>query len=170
MESQGWMLVRRIAVAGIALLLAAAVVCAQDAAKSEPKDPDPIVELFSVRSFAVPHRFSIVEGARVDRPNLRREEHQRDDGQNWVFSRPVDGLTGPTIGQVDIRDQARNYVKQRLVSEILSKTAFGRGLSVFVDTGKTEIDPTRSRLLPFISPKVSAREGGRAAITFTWKF
>ena len=113
---------------------------------------------------------SIVEDARVDRRDFKTEDRRQDDGQNWVFSRPVDGLAGPTIGQVDIRDQARNYVKQRLVSEILSKTALGRGLSVFVDTGKTEIDPSRSRLLPYISPKVSAREGGKAAITFTWKF
>ena len=36
MGSQGWMFVRRIAVAGIALLLACSVVCAQDAAKSFP--------------------------------------------------------------------------------------------------------------------------------------
>src|SRR4029079_19095072 len=116
MQSQGWMFVRRIAVAGIALLLAAAVVCAQDAAKSEPKDPDPIVELFSVRSFAVPHRFSIEEDVRVDRRDFKAEDRRHDDGQNGVFSRPIDGLAGPTIGQVDIRDQARNYVKQRLVS------------------------------------------------------
>jgi hypothetical protein len=168
------MLLRRIAVAGIALLLAASVVCAQDAAAPDDGQkadkPDAIVELFSVRSFAVPRKFSIADDARVDRPDVRPEERRRDDGQTWVFANPVDGLAGPTIGQVDIRDQARNYVKQRIVSEILSKTAFGRGLSVFVDTGKDGVDPTRSRLLPFISPKVSAREGGRAAITFTWKF
>ena len=169
MGSQGWMYVRRIAVAGIALLLAAAVVCAQDASKSDRKERDPIVELFSVRSFAMPHRFK-VEDVRVDGPSRRSEVRHQNDGQTWVFSGPLDGLAGPTIGQVDIRDQARNYVKQRIVTEILSKTALGRGLGVFVDTGRSTIDPTRSRLLPFISPKVSARDGGRAAITFTWKF
>ena len=154
METQGWMFVRRIAVAGIVLLLAAAVVCAQDASKSERKDPDPIVKLFSAKSSVAPRQFSIVEAARIDRPRPRTEA-----------SRPT-----TTINPVDIRNQARNYVKQRILSEILSRTALGRGLSVFVDTGKTGIDPTRSRLLPFISPKVSARDGGRAAITFTWKF
>lgn len=169
MGSQGWMLLRRIAVVGIAVLLAGSVVCAQEVDKAEPKQRDAITELFSVRSFAVPHRFK-VEDVRVDGPNVRSEDRQQNDGQTWVFSGPLNGLTGPTIGQVDIRDQARNYVKQRIVSEILSKTALGRGLSVFVDTGKDGVDPTRSRLLPFISPKVSARDGGRAAITFTWKF
>jgi hypothetical protein len=136
-----------------------------------------IGSLFSARTFAGSRRFSIEAAQGHSLPGVRlRGRGQRDDGVNWVFARPLDGFStgfdqfgNPAVGTIDIRDQARNYVKQKLISEILSKTAFGRGLSVFIDSGKTGLDPERSRLLPFISPKVNAREG-KAALTLTWKF
>jgi hypothetical protein len=134
-----------------------------------------INELFSARSFAGERQISFAAGPRFERPALRAGAHHAD-ATNWVFERPLDGFANgfdafgnPAIGPVDVRGEARNYVRQKIVSEILSRTAFGRGLSVFIDTGKTGPDDTRPRLLPFISPKVDAREG-KAALTLTWKF
>jgi hypothetical protein len=137
--------------------------------------PLPIAQLFSARALATRSRIALADGPRLVGAS-RRAGAASDDGTNWVLARPLDGFANgfdafgnPAVGPVDVRGQARNYVRQRIVTEILSKTALGRSLSVFVDTGRAGQDPDRSRLLPFISPKVNAREG-KAAITLTWKF
>lgn len=133
-----------------------------------------VTRLFSARSYAAPRRIAF-SGVRIDR-QASRVAGRRDDGTNWVFGRPLDGfLTGfdqfgnPAVGQVDFRGEARNFVRQKIVTEILSRTALGRSLSVLVDTGKTGPQEGRSRFVPYVSPKVNAREG-KAAITLTWKF
>ena len=105
----------------------------------------------------------------------RPPQHRAHDGASAPEFRPSTAFPGTqnpqTIGPVvDIRDQARAYVKQRLVTEILSRSAFGRSLSVFIDTGSATLAPDRSKLLPFISPKFKASEGGKVALQFTWKF
>ena len=105
----------------------------------------------------------------------RPPERRARDGSPTPQFRPNTSFPGTQdrLGAepvVDIRDQARAYVKQRLVTEILSRSAFGRSLGVFIDTGSTAISPDRSKLLPFISPKFKASEGGKLALQFTWKF
>jgi hypothetical protein len=75
----------------------------------------------------------------------------------------------------DIRDRARNYIKQQIVKEILSKTAFTRGLGKLIDTGETVTDAdgieraARSKMLPYVSPRVDAGEG-KVELRLTWKF
>jgi hypothetical protein len=137
--------------------------------------PASVTSLFSARSFDDSRRISVAAGPRFDRPGPRGPSGG-DDGVNWVFGRPIDGFSNgfdqfgnPSVGPVDIRGEARAFVRQKIVTEILSRTALGRGLGVLVDTGSTGPVDGRSRLIPFLSPKVNAREG-KAAITLTWKF
>lgn len=202
MGTQQSILARRVAAAGLVLVLAQMLALAQDkgrvpfesafssfartwATKHVP-DPNafsqssnPIGELFSAKSLFQTRRLAIATNGRLDRPAFRlnaKQQRNADDGTNWAFGRPIDGFSSgfdafgnPTIGPADVQAQARNYVKQRIINEILSKTAFGRSLAVFVDSGKSGLDPSRSRLLPFISPKVNLGEG-KVAMTVTWKF
>ncbi|HQR40030.1 MAG TPA: hypothetical protein PLF26_16720 [Blastocatellia bacterium] len=85
------------------------------------------------------------------------------------FANGFDSFGNPAIGPVDIQAQARMYLKQRLVSELLSKTALGRSLGIFIDSGDRSLFDKRSRLIPFISPKVNARSG-QASVGLVWKF
>jgi len=135
---------------------------------------DAVTRLFSARAFAAPGHIAVANGLRLDRPAA--QAGRRSDGTNWVLARPIDGFANgfdqfgnPAVGPVDLRGEARNFVRQKIVTEILSRTALGRGLSVLIDTGKVGPQEGRSRLLPFVSPKLNAREG-KAAITLTWKF
>jgi hypothetical protein len=106
---------------------------------------------------------------------VQRPRRRSGDGERAPEFRPTTPFPGTqdqlgVTPVVDIRDQARAYIKQRLVSEILSRSALGRGLSVFIDTGSNTFSPERSKMLPFISPKFKASEGGKVALQFTWKF
>jgi len=95
----------------------------------------------------------------------------------WILAqRPVDGFANgfdafgnPAIGPVDIQAQARTYLKQRLISEVLSKTAFGRSLSLFIDSGDHRTLDKRSMLIPYVSPKLNA-SAGKASVSLIWKF
>lgn len=201
MGTQQSILARRVAAAGLVLVLAQMLALAQDKGRvpfesafssfartwATKHVPDPsafshtntsLGELFSAKSIFQTRRLAIATTGRLDRPvfRLNAKQQRNDDGTNWAFGRPLDGFSSgfdafgnPTIGPADVQAQARNYVKQRIINEILSKTAFGRSLAVFVDSGRHGLDPNRSRLLPFISPKVNLGEG-KVAMTVTWKF
>jgi hypothetical protein len=134
-------------------------------------------ELFSARSLMRPIRITAADLAAAGTPVFRlsrKRNEARAVGLAGAFApvSPLDDLLGdPTGQQQDIRDRARNYVKQQIVKEILSRSAVGRGLSLFIDTGEQTVRDagTRSKLLPYISPRVDAGEG-KIELQLTWKF
>ena len=143
--------------------------------------PNPLAELTSARSFFTQRRFSLVSATRIDRPAFRMGQRQQsgtvarwdfDPVQASLFGNLLDPDRAGQTGPVDIRRQARLYLKQQIVQNILGRSAFGRGLSLFIDTGVNANDPSltnRSRLLPFLSPEVDVAER-KAAMTLIWKF
>ena len=142
------------------------------------KDRDP--DFASVGSLFAARRFSFAPTTRVDRPAFRLGRRQQGSVAAWEFDPVQASLFGNVLdpkragqtGPVDVRAQARLYLKQQIVQNILGRSAFGRGLSLFIDTGAPTFDPnrtTRSRLLPYLSPEVEVAER-KAAMTFVWKF
>lgn len=156
-------------------------------AKSTVPDPqsfaraNPLAELTSARSFLTQRRFTIGAATRIDRPAFRLGQRQQggavarwdfDPVQASLFGNILDPNRVGQTGPVDVRRQARLYLKQQIVQNILGRSAFGRGLGLFIDTGVHANDPSmtnRSRLLPFLSPEVNVRER-KAAMTLIWKF
>jgi hypothetical protein len=143
--------------------------------------PNPLAELTSSRSFFTQRRFSIGAATRIDRPAFRMGQRQHggsvarwdfDPVQASLFGNILDPSRAGETGPVDVRRQARAYLKQQIVQNILGRSAFGRGLGLFIDTGVPadhESLTNRSRLLPFLSPEFDAREQ-KAAMTLIWKF
>lgn len=137
-----------------------------------------VEELFSARSLMRPIRITAADLAATGTPVFRLSRKRNEAravglaGSAYAPVSPLDDLLGdPTGQQEDIRDRARNYVKQQIVKEILSRSALGRGLSVFIDTGEQALPDTstRSKMLPYISPRVDAGEG-KVELRLTWKF
>ena len=143
--------------------------------------PSPLAEVTSTRSFFTQRRFTIGSATRIDRPAFRMGQRQQsgtvarwdfDPVQASLFGNLLDPDRAGQTGPVDIRRQARLYLKQQIVQNVLGRSAFGRGLSLFIDTGVNANDPSltnRSRLLPFLSPEVDVAER-KAAMTLIWKF
>jgi hypothetical protein len=143
--------------------------------------PERAADFTAAASLFAQRRPTFASVGRLDRQSFRLGRRQKEGAAAaWEFD-PVRAslfgnildpkLTGRT-GPVDIRAQARAYLRQQIVQNILGRSAFGRGLSLFIDTGQPTWDPnqtTRSRLLPYLSPEVDIAEG-KAALTFIWKF
>jgi hypothetical protein len=171
------------AVACAAALALAPMGAAAQEKGEKPADRDTsriesVDELFSARSLMRPIRITAADLAATGTPVFRLSRKRNEaravglSGAAFAPVSPLDDLLGdPTGQQQDIRDRARNYVKQQIVKEILSRSAVGRGLSLFIDTGEQTLRDagTRSRLLPFISPRVDAGEG-KIELQLTWKF
>ena len=156
-------------------------------AESTVPDPNafsranPLAELTSARAFFTQRRFTIGGATRIDRPAFRMGQRQQggavarwdfDPVQASLFGNILDPNRAGETGPVDVRRQARTYLKQQIVQNILGRSAVGRGLGLFIDTGVNANDPSvvnRSRLLPFLSPEVDVGER-KAAMTLIWKF
>lgn len=151
-----------------------------------PPAGSPVSGAASVGSLQLPS-FGLVStssaNATIDAGNLGRNWRAFGDSDpnaqvsNAGWAVPIVGFGNATSGQRDIRDQARSYVKQKLLLEILSRSALGRGLSKFIDPGEAPFGATdtsgqridRSRLLPFISPKLDVGDR-KVAVSLIWKF
>ena len=143
--------------------------------------PDRGADFAATASLFAQRRPTFTNVGRLDRSSFRLGRRQKDGAAPaWEFDPVRASLFGQILdpkqagrtGPVDIRAQARAYLKQQIVQNILGRSAFGRGLSLFIDTGAPTWDPnqtTRSRLLPYLSPEFDAAER-KAALTFVWKF
>lgn len=143
-------------------------------------DREAIEELVAPGSLLAPRHATLadVAGTPVFRLNRRGGATVVGDASGWAapgaFPFGLGSLEDPANRQVDIRRHARNLVKQRIVKEILSRTAFGRGLGLLIDTGAPAAGgpeglDTRSKMLPYVSPNVDASEG-KVELRLTWKF
>lgn len=129
-----------------------------------------------VGAFSGQRRIDVSSMGAMDRSvlDLRPRKTQQT---SWQFSRQTpdgfangfDAFGNPAIGPVDVQAQARIYLKQQLITQILSRTSLGRSLGIFIDTGDRPAFDTRSRLIPFVSPKVNAK-AGKAGLSLVWKF
>lgn len=128
---------------------------------------DPIVRLLSARSFVAPRHIEVAGAVPVFRPTRRRVRRAESYSETPWIANPFQ-LQDPTDPNqtVDVRRQMRAYLREQIVTNILSKTPFGRTLSVFIDSKQEN----RSRMIPFISPQFDAKDGGKVGVSLVWKF